>query len=98
MSPDDTHSNDILGSVVFDATFPLFAVFFQLKLSDVGDKFRVLSVFNKDSDRPSSDLPPLKFNDETKVLFHGLDPRIKTFAYRIVAPSSVNGQHHRLML
>lgn len=62
----------------------------KLKLSDVGDKLRVVSIFNKDSDLLSSDLPPLKFNDETKVYFHGLDPRIKTFAYRVVAPSSVN--------
>lgn len=98
VTTDNTHSDDILGYGVFGVNILSIFCFLQLKLSDVGDKLRVVSIFNKDSDLLSSDLPPLKFNDETKVHFHGLDPRIKTFAYRVVTPSSVNGQHHWLML
>jgi len=72
-------------------TFSTFCLF-QLHLSDVGDELQVSAVFSRTPpDSPSSELPPLKFSDKKLVSVVTLDPRLKTFAYRLVAPANVPG-------
>lgn len=62
----------------------------KLHLSDVGDELQVSAVFSRTPpDSPSSELPPLKFSDKKLVSVVTLDPRLKTFAYRLVAPANV---------
>lgn len=62
----------------------------KLKLSDVGDELQVSAVFSKTPlNSSSSELPPLRFSDKKLVSILTLDPRLKTFAYRLVAPNNV---------
>lgn len=75
-------------------TFSTFCLF-QLRLSDVGDELQVSAVFSKTLQHPlSSELPPLTFSDKKLVSILTLDPRLKTFAYRLLAPANVAGSHY----